>query len=291
MSHLIRQIGQLTLVSPDPDVAARDVVDIVGLRIASSEGGGIFLTANERQHELVYTHGPQGRMLAMGLEAMNAEAVAEVKRRVVSEGLTIIDDKPLWGRAAVGFRFQSSFGPVIEVHTPVPRVFPPRQATGSRPTRLEHTNFRVSDTRAFGELLERLFGMRLSDRTEGFELAWYRTLDGYHHTIAVGQGEPTMHHYAFDANSLEHLAGIADRLVQKKRSLLWGPGRHGAGDNIFTYYLDPDGCAVENSVELARIDCDDVHEPGVWALDSDVRNLWGVASPADFGRAGILFLE
>ncbi|KAA3506449.1 hypothetical protein G6L63_00365 [Agrobacterium vitis] len=41
--------------------------------------------------------------------------------------------------------------------------------------------------------------------------------------------------------------------------MAWGPGRHGAGENIFTYYADPHGCIVENSVQMAHIDNDAVY--------------------------------
>jgi len=292
MRHLIRQIGQLTLVSPDPSGSARDLSRIVGLKIRDEQTDAAFLSANDRAHEVVYARGPKPGALAMGLEAMDDAALEEAKRRVLAEGLTIIDDKPLWGKAEKGFRFKSTFGPIIEVHTPVSRTYAPRNVgAGARPTRLEHTNVRVPDVQAFGELLTGLFGMRLSDRTEGYEVAWYRAWDGFHHTVAVGKGAAELHHYAFDANAIEHLVGIADTLALEDRELLWGPGRHGAGDNIFTYYLDPNGCVVETSVGMARIENDDLYEPRVWSLKSNVRNLWGAPSPEAFRAGGVPFVE
>lgn len=292
MRHLIRQIGQLTLLSPDPSGSARDLSQIVGLSIRDEHPDASFLSANDRAHEIVYARGSKPGVLAMGLEAMDDAALDEAKSRVLAEGLTIIDDKALWGKAAKGFRFKSSFGPIIEVHAPVSRSFAPRNVgAGARPTRLEHTNVRVPDVRGFGDMLDKLFGMRLSDRTEGYEIAWYRAWDGFHHTIAIGKGESSLHHYAFDANAIEHLVGIADTLALHDRELLWGPGRHGAGDNIFTYYLDPNGCVVETSVGMARIDNDDLYEPRVWSLKSRVRNLWGAPSSEAFHAGGVPFIE
>lgn len=293
MSHLIRQIGAVTLATPDPEGASQDLCEIVGLKVTGRRGAAWFLSANERSFEVVYARHPRPGVVAVGLEAMDGAAVDEAYRRVQAERLTVIDDRPLWPGVAKGFRFKTAFGPIFEVHTPVPRGLPPRHiGPGSRPRRFEHVNLRVTDTHGFRDLLTTLLGMRISDRTTNDELVWYRAWDGYHHAIAAGQGDG-LHHYAFDAHAVEDLVGIADTLALKGRTLLWGPGRHGAGDNIFTYYLDPNGCAVETSVGLVRIDNDDMYEPRTWSLgpESKVRNLWGSPSPAAFAGAGVPFIE
>lgn len=108
--------------------------------------------------------------------------------------------------------------------------------------------------------------MKLSDRTADDGFRWYRGADGYHHTIAMGPGASALHHYAFDLHCLEDLARIADNLALKSQSLVWGPGRHGAGGNIFTYYADPHGCLVENSIEMERIGNDASYEPRAWDI-------------------------
>jgi catechol 2,3-dioxygenase-like lactoylglutathione lyase family enzyme len=286
-------MGQITLATPDPEGSARDLAEIVGLKITRGEADAYFLSSNERSFEVVYARSSQPGILAVGLEAMNADAVGEVFRRVRAEGLEVIDDRPIWPEIAHGFRFRTPFGPIFEIHTPVPRDQATRHiGTGSRPRRLEHVNVRVADTHGFRDLLTGVLGLKISDRTTNDELAWYRAWDGYHHTIAVGLGSD-LHHYAFDANAIDDLVGIADTLALKDRTLLWGPGRHGAGDNIFTYYLDPNGCAVETSVGMARIDNDDLYEPRTWSLgpNSKVRNLWGSLSSPEFAKAGVPFIE
>lgn len=293
MSHLIRQIGQITLATPDPHGSARDLADIVGLKTTVERDDAVLMSANERVVEVAYVRAPQAGAVAVGLEAMDDAALDEALRRVRAEGLAILDDQPLWGHAARGFRFRTPFGPVFEIHTAVPRSVAARHiGPGSRPTRFEHVNLRVTDTHGFRDFLTSLLGMCISDRTTEDELVWYRAWDGYHHTIAAGRGDG-LHHYAFDARALEDLVGIADTLSLKGRSLLWGPGRHGAGDNVFTYYLDPNGCVVETSVGLVRIDNDDLYVPRTWSLgpESLVRNLWGAPSPPAFARGGVPFVD
>lgn len=283
MTHLIRQIGYLSIVTPVFEEAAYDLTEVVGLRITDRSPDRVQLSANDRSCEIAFERGENSAVRFVGLEAMDAAAVEETARRVRAEGFTILDDRPYVPGVERAIRFATPFGPSFEVHTPVPRSGSKRHfGTGSRPVRFEHVNLWVPDTLAFGDFLTGTLGMRLSDRTEGHELSWYRAWDGFHHTIAVGQGNK-MHHYAFDAASVQDLVHLADALVVKDRQLLWGPGRHGAGENIFTYYRDPTGCVVETSFGMMRVDNDDIYEPTVWALSptSKVRNLWCNAPSAE----------
>jgi catechol 2,3-dioxygenase len=137
--------------------------------------------------------------------------------------------------------------------------------------------------------------MLLCDRTSGDEFNWFRCNDGYHHTLALFRGDPSVHHYAFDFNALEDLAGIADGLVLKKRKLLWGPGRQGAGGNVFQYYVEPNDCIVEMSVGMERIDSDELYQPRTWEITPGFAdrwiNLWGSSPPSNFTDPGLRFVK
>ena len=218
---------------------------------------------------------------------MDEAAVDEVQRRAQSDGLTILSDTPLLPQVKRAVRFATPFGPIFEVHTPIAReAIASASLNGKRVRRLEHVNLRATDPRGFHDLVTRMLGMKLSDRTTQYERAWYRAADGFHHTFAAGPGNG-LHHYAFDAHGLYDLAGVADALVAKGRSLLWGIGRHGPGNNLFSYYLDPNGCVVEVSFGLERIDNDDLYEPGNWQFDSssNVLDRWGSKPPEAYGKA------
>ncbi len=293
MTHLIRQIGCLTLVTPAPDASAADLSEIVGLKVTRRTDSAVLMSCNERSVELAYLSGKRPGVLAIGLETMDDQAFDEARRRIAGEGFPVIAETPLWPGIERAVRFKTPFGPIFELHTPAVRELPARHVgTGSRPRRLEHVNLRVSDVHGFRDMLTRMLGMMISDRTENDEIVWYRTWDGYHHTIAAGNGSG-LHHYAFDAYAFEDLVGVADTLALKGRTLLWGPGRHGAGDNIFTYYVDPNGCVVETSVGMARIDNDRLYQPRTWSAPTDpkMRNLWGPPSPAEFGQYTIPYIE
>ena len=267
--------------------------ETVGLRITEQDGETVYLTSNSRHHEVTCVKGA-GKAVAIGLEAVSAEAVDEVYKRARSEGLTILSDKPIGKHYARPVTLVAPGGAVFEVHTAIARNQPERYIGGGpRPRRIEHINVFSPDTAAFGDFCARTLDMKLSDRTSDDGFRWYRGADGYHHAIAMGPGASALHHYAFDLHSMEDLSRIADNLALKSRSLVWGPGRHGAGSNIFTYYADPHGCLVENSIDMARIDNDAVYEPGSWDISEGLNgrwiNQWGTPPTPGFLVPGIEF--
>lgn len=293
MGNLIQQMGHVVISSPDPIGAAKDLQETVGLRITEQDGEAVYLSSNDRHHEVTYVRG-SGKAVALGLEAVSRDAVDEVYRRAKSDGVEILSDRPIGKHYTHAVTIVAPGGAVFEVHTPIARNQTARyNGSGARPRRIEHINALSPDTAAFGAFCEKTLGMKLSDRTSDDGFRWYRAADGYHHTIAMGPGAGTLHHYAFDCHSFQDLSRIADNLALKDRALVWGPGRHGAGDNIFTYYADPHGCIVENSIEMVRIDCEAMYEPRSWDISEGLNgrwiNLWGTPPTSSFLVAGIQF--
>lgn len=134
MAHLIRQMGHVLMATPRLEDSAMDLSDIVGLRITHRNENSIYMSSNERQYEVVYRQGQKPGVIAIGLEAMDAAAVKEAQRRVQAAGFTIIDDKSALPDIDRAFRFATPFGPVFEIHTPVPRNQAPRFIGRGSPT-------------------------------------------------------------------------------------------------------------------------------------------------------------
>jgi catechol 2,3-dioxygenase len=282
-------MGYLIFATPDIETSARDLTDILGLRVSSRSENAILMSSNARQCEVAYCRADRSGIRAVGLEALDNAAVEEVLRRVNRENLDVLSDMPSVPGVERAVRFRTPFGPIIEVHTPSFRDASPQHLRAPiRAKRLDHVNLRADDTRGFHDLLTGVLGMRLSDRTEDFGRAWYRCADGVHHTVAAGTGSG-LHHYGFETHSVLDLVAVADTLAAKGRALLWGLGRHGPGNNIFSYYLDPADCVIEASFGMERIDNDLIHKPGVW--DSDYENrvldLWGSKLPTKYSAASL----
>jgi hypothetical protein len=63
-------------------------------------------------------------------------------------------------------------------------------------------------------------------------------------------------HTAFELRDWSHMQTACDFLSINGYKLLWGPGRHGIGHNLFTYHRGPAGFITELFAEL------DPHERG-----------------------------
>lgn len=292
MTSLIRQIGVLTFSTPDTDAAVADLRESLGLQLLSIDPDFAQLSSNSRSCELAFVKGGETGVVSVGLEAANAAAVEEALRRVTSENFEVMRDTPRLPELERAFTFRTPFGPVFEVHTPVRRKAGPlHHHNPARLTRLDHCTMRTSDPQGFHDLVTKVLGMRLSDRTESFSNAWYRAGDGYHHTLSAGVGSG-LHHYGFAARSVMDLADFADALAAKGRHLLWGLGRHGPGNNIFSYYRDVHGCIVEISTSMERVDVEDLRQPGIWtdAQRQDLMDLWGSTVPEGFAAKTTPFL-
>src|SRR5690349_8919296 len=71
--------------------------------------------------------------------------------------------------------------------------------------------------------------------------------------------------------------GIPERL-ESAHDRIWGPGRHLAGDNTFSYFLDPSGNTMEYTTELEQIDEDTWHPHLYDFTQPDVQDQWGTAN-------------
>ncbi|GGL76353.1 VOC family protein [Wenxinia marina] len=279
MTNLIARMGYILLAVPDPRASATDLADVLGAGAGGEGADRASLSVSDRAAEIVYLRGETPGVVAVGLEAPDEAAVAEVTSRVRAAGLDILSERPAVDGVTRAVRFATPFGPVLEVHTPVPRTGRPVPGL----LRLDHVNLRASDPKGMQDLLADVLGMELSDRTAGYERAWYRAADGFHHTLAVGPGRG-IHHYSFQCESAAAIVALADRLGRQGRRLIWGPGRHGPGNNVFSYFADRDGTVCEVCCEMERIDRSAPRQAGVWDMDDPATmNLWGAPMPADYG--------
>ena len=82
-------------------------------------------------------------------------------------------------------------------------------------------------------------------------------------------------HLCFEAEKWDDIRDWADHLVAADTEIIWGPGRHGPGNNLFLFFKDPDGNWLEVSAELETKTPGD--PPGIWKHEPRTLNLWGDA--------------
>jgi hypothetical protein len=95
--------------------------------------------------------------------------------------------------------------------------------------------------------------------------------DGLAHFAADGDEELNVVRLR---SSGDMMAGIS-RLKQAGTDIRWGPGRHTAGNNTFSYFTTPAGFTVEYTSELEHVDFE-THEAKLHIPGPKVIDQWGI---------------
>lgn len=156
----------------------------------------------------------------------------------------------------------------------------------SKPIKLTHVVINAADMPALSRFFREFLGFQPSDTTHIMEFT--RCPSGGqatdHHTVALAHGDClSLNHAAFEMSDINGLMYGAGRLIENGYDIEWGLGRHGPGNNVFTYYIDPDGFVIEYTTEMEKInDTYEVHDAEYWASFPRRPCRWGVArKPSD----------
>jgi catechol 2,3-dioxygenase len=72
----------------------------------------------------------------------------------------------------------------------------------------------------------------------------------------------------------------AGRLNDHGYPIEWGPGRHGAGSNIFCYFAGPEELPIEYTTDIEQVDDSyTFHGPDYWKWPPNRTDRWGVTPP------------
>lgn len=176
-----------------------------------------------------------------------------------------------------GLRFFDVDGRLIEVSVDVaPKPYRQLEVGESVPRKLSHVVINSTDVPATMAFYERFLGFRLSDWLTN-RMAFMRC-SIEHHSLAIAQRtKVSLNHISFEMRGIDEFLRGTGRLVRHGHSPLWGPGRHSAGDNTFSYFADPHGNVVEYTTELEKIYDEDAWTPHVWPGTPDYFDQWGTA--------------
>jgi catechol 2,3-dioxygenase-like lactoylglutathione lyase family enzyme len=292
---MITSLGHVALRVPDLEASVRHATEILGLLEVERTGNSAYLTQPSHltyptpHHSVQYIQGDEAALDHIGLRATDEAALGELRVRLAAAGVEVISDVPEGPGIAAAIRFAGPDGHVLEVFAGMEERERRSAAHAIKPRRLGHVTFKVETIGPTLALLTDVLGFKVSDYvyTGGPHpsVAFLRC-NPLHHTIGLIEGPPGLHHYAFEVATLQELGLLGDVLDRAGGRYVWGPGRHGAGDNIAAYHLDPAGVMVEHYADMQLI-FDDAWEPRSWSVDDHrATNTWGPIpqdDPSDFG--------
>jgi catechol-2,3-dioxygenase len=284
-------IGHLALRVTDPERSARFLGDILGLRRTVDEPDAIFLSANEKHHEIEYLRGPRAGVDHLGLEIEEERDLDELRDRLVAYGAPILSEEPQEPGLGRAIRVLAPMGLVLELYTSMERE--PLSVEHYMPVharRFGHVSFASPDCSELRDFLIDIFGFRPTD-TLGERVVWLRC-DTDHHGIAlVNTAFRGMHHYAFELENWGAIERYCDNLAFLGKRLVWGVGRHGPGRNLYTYIPDPENVIVEAYADLLQVIDEANYTPIDWASRGEqALNLWGPMPPEGWRDYGVPLL-
>ncbi len=262
----------------DLDAEVRFYEDTWGLdRVPSDDGMAWFKTRGHDEHHVIRLRAADANRVDVIAFAADTRAdVDALIERVRGAGAKIIHEprELTTPGGGYGFRFFSPDGLEMEVSSDVSRGdFRQLVRWEGIPLKISHIVLHSPDHKALMQWFVDVLGMKVSDWLGDF--MGFLRCNSAHHRIAILPGPACLNHVAYDMLTVDDMMRGAHRLKVEGTNVVWGPGRHTAGNNAFSYFVSPGGFAVEYTAELEEVDFEThqakVHTPAPMVMDQ-----WGI---------------
>lgn len=264
------------------DVAAETVfyTELWGLEPVASDDGLVWLkTQGHDEHHVVRLRAAdENRVDVIALAADSRADVDAIHDRVQASGGKIVHAprELTTPGGGYGFRFFSPEGMQFEISSDVARGSArPLERWEGIPVKISHIVLHSPDHKALVEWFCDVLGFKVSDWLGDFMC--FLRCNSAHHRIAILPGPPCLNHVAYDMLSVDDMMRGIHRLKVKGTDIGWGPGRHTAGNNTFSYFVTPGGFVTEYTADLEEVDFE-THEPKVHVPAPLVMDQWGIGT-------------
>jgi catechol 2,3-dioxygenase-like lactoylglutathione lyase family enzyme len=290
----VRRFGHVTFETADLDRQIAYFTEVAGLIMAERENGRAYLATKLGDLAVQLETGRDARCTRWAFQIDPELNLNEVQRSIEVEGLRCESyDDPAPGISRM-LSFKDPKGTICEIFTSQTAICNPQPVAGIGPIKLGHLAFVVPEPKEYAEFYSRVLGFRISDWIQDWFV--FMRCGPDHHTINFLKGKRTqMHHVAFELKDWPHVQSACDLLGGKDIPIIWGPGRHGPGHNIYVYHRNPDDQIVEMFTELDKMldeslgyfeprpwHRDHPQMPKVWAAPPN--DMWGPPPTADYLR-------
>ncbi|MFM2348160.1 MAG: hypothetical protein RL654_2913 [Pseudomonadota bacterium] len=277
-SPWIDGLRSVALDVPDLAQAESFYTEVWRLTVAARTDMALYLRGSGADHHLLSLHAADALAIRHAtLRARDAAALGAIAEAAVTVGGQVLDGPtPLDGvcGGGVGLRLRDPHGRLFQiVHGDARHA--DAASVRDRPLRLAHAVFNSHDVPTAQRFLEGAFGFRLSDRTR---IMAFMNCNADHHTLAIGDTDnDALNHIAFLVPTLDDVMRGGGRMCHAGFPIVWGPGRHGPGDNAFNYFVGPFGEVIEYTAEVEQIDDSYVAGgPSDWTWPPGRIDQWGI---------------
>lgn len=275
----VTALRSVDLGTPDIDVSAKFYCDVWGLERVAEVAGVVYLRAGGSDHHVVALHrSATTELRSVTFRVASSDDFESIAANARAEGAQLlsapaVNDAPDGGTMMV---LRGPEGGVLRfVHGDVTHA---PKASGDRPERLAHVNLNSTDVDRSARFYEKALGFHLTDRSK--IMAFVRC-NSDHHAVVIAEARVNgLNHVAFLLPSLESVMRGSGRMIDAGFPIAWGVGRHGPGDNVFSYFIDPVGTVIEYTAEVLQVDDSYVFRgPDQWVWPPGRTDQWGIGPP------------
>jgi catechol 2,3-dioxygenase len=274
MSHTAVMAGaylhHLAISSRDPQKLAEFYAGAIDMGMEALED---FWVCRGPARRILFQAGPSNTLVFAAFACRDEEGLNTVRAHVEQQGAPVESSpSPLFGKGA--FALPDPDGNLV--------VFGLADHHAGEPAGLraplQHVTLASTDVVAMEDFYAKILGFAVSDRVRndrGELTTSFLRSNHEHHTLACFlRAAKGLDHHSYEAGEWSGIRDFSDRFGSLRIPLMWGPGRHGPGNNLFCFIADRDGNWIEISAELEVVHDRPVKE---WPHEPRTLNLWGQA--------------
>jgi catechol 2,3-dioxygenase len=267
-------LHHLALNSPNPVALAEFHARAMGLELRETADGLLGLAEGRR---IFFVEGEVKSLSHAGFAVPDQAELAVLEARLTASRWPfeiVRDGNVLYEPGAIELRDPDGnrlfFG--------LPRKAPDELAS-HLVARLQHIVVASRNAKAISDFYREKLGFLLSDNVvdeEGALRTAFLRCSEEHHSFAVFQAsQDRFDHHCYEAGDWGLIRDWGDHFASHEIKVIWGPGRHGPGNNLFLFIHDLDGNWLEISAELEIVT--QSRPVGIWPHVERTLNSWGVA--------------
>ncbi|SEM48583.1 catechol 2,3-dioxygenase [Bosea lupini] len=276
----VAALRSVEIGTPDIAVSERFYTEVWMLEIAARQGETVYLRATGADHHILSLQpSAAAEILSVTFRVDVATDLAVLAKRAGRHGARVLTGPAL--------TIEPGGGILLELAEPQGGVYRFVQGDAShdnaddrpdRASRLAHVNLNSNDVDAQARFFEEGLGFALTDRSK---LMAFLRCNSDHHAVVLAEAKVSgLNHIAFLVPDWESVMRASGRLIDAGYPIGWGVGRHGPGDNVFAYFVDPVGFVVEFTAEVLQVDDSyRVRGPHEWVWPPGRTDQWGIAPP------------
>ncbi|GHO97558.1 3,4-dihydroxyphenylacetate 2,3-dioxygenase [Reticulibacter mediterranei] len=290
----IAKLGYAGFNTPNVEAMLAYYTNVIGFTLVERGGdGSAYLRSVLDHHTLALYPAQENGLRHIGFQIGAGQTLKEAAEQLREQGITVETQSDAQPGIAEQLQFKDPSDTTIHLYETMEQVHDNFPEAGIVPEKLGHVALAVHDVQKSADFYQNVLGFRVSDWIEDFFV--FMRCGPDHHTMNFLRTKyRKMHHIAFQLKDWAHVQRACDHLYKHNIPLVWGPGRHGVGHNIFTYHHDPDGQTVELFTELDIMLNEDLgyfeprpwhgefpQKPKVWKADLYATNHWGAMPPPE----------